>query len=80
MEPAESIIKRLGGPSVVAKIAGVHRTRVSNWKRPAEKGGSDGRIPSKHIQKLLGHAADNKIELTAADFFPTSSFLKEASE
>ena len=31
MEPAATIIKRLGGPTAVAQIAGVHRTRVSNW-------------------------------------------------
>jgi len=68
MEPANTIITRMGGPSEVAKVTGVHRTRVSNWKRPREVGGTGGRIPQSHIQILLRVASERGISLTAEDF------------
>lgn len=70
MEPARTIIKRLGGPTKVAEIAKVHRTRVSNWARPKEAGGSGGLIPFKHVPALLRAAAEMNVSLDAADFLP----------
>jgi monoamine oxidase len=70
MEPAFNIVTRLGGPSVVARIAGVHRTRVSNWMRPKEKGGTGGRIPQDHHRSLLEYAREHGVALTAEDFIP----------
>jgi hypothetical protein len=69
MQPADSVIAKLGGVAKVAEIAGVHRTRVSNWKRPREAGGTGGRIPQGHIDGLLAHARSAGIDLTPADFF-----------
>lgn len=37
---------------------------------PADKGGTGGTIPLKHVPRLLAFARDNGIELTAADFIP----------
>ncbi len=70
MNPAELIIEKLGGPSKVSKEVGVHRTRVSNWKRPREAGGTGGVIPQKHIPVLISMARREGIELSAQDFFP----------
>lgn len=70
MEPASIIVSRLGGPSVVARVAGVHRTRVSNWMRPKEKGGTGGRIPQDHHRALLEYARELGVELAAEDFIP----------
>lgn len=70
MEPARTIIKRLGGPNKVAAIAGVHRTRVSNWARDKKLGGTGGVIPFKHVPALLAAAQENGIELAAQDFLP----------
>ncbi len=70
MEPAHSIIVKLGGPSVVASVVGVHRTRVSNWRRPREKGGTGGTIPQGHHLNLIDYAASIGITLTAQDFLP----------
>ena len=70
MGPADSIIEKLGGVSVVARAAGVHRTRVSNWKRPKEDGGTGGTIPQKHIPALLALADAQGITLEHSDFFP----------
>lgn len=75
MEPAATIIKRLGGVGKVAEIVGVHRTRVSNWKRPKASGGTDGRIPQDHHLKLLAAASDAGVALAASDFLilPTTA-------
>lgn len=70
MEPARSIIKRLGGASKVAAAAGVHRTRVYSWMSPKSAGGSDGRIPLNHWEPLLVFAAGKGISLELADFMP----------
>lgn len=71
MEPAASIIKRLGGPGEVSRIAGVHRTRVSNWKRPKDAGGTGGVIPFCHAPALIAAAKEKGIDLSADDFLPT---------
>lgn len=70
MEPANRIIEMLGGPNVVSKIAGVHRTRVSNWKRASSVGGTGGVIPFKHVPALLAEARARGLDLTADDFLP----------
>ena len=73
MEPASSIVRALGGPTNVAKIAGVHRTRVSNWCRPREKGGTGGTIPFKHVPALIEAARSQGDALSADDFLPKSA-------
>ena len=70
MEPASSIIEALGGPNAVAEIAGVHRTRVSNWMRPKDKGGTGGLIPFRHAPLLIEAARRRGISLSADDFLP----------
>jgi len=70
LEPAQTIISRFGGPAAVAKLVSVHRTRVSNWKRPREKGGTGGLIPQQYHRTLLDHAELNAIQLSAEDFLP----------
>lgn len=70
MEPAAHIIEKLGGDTRVSQIVGVHRTRVSNWKRPKASGGTDGMIPFKHVPKLLSAASTMGVRLTADDFLP----------
>jgi hypothetical protein len=70
MEPASSIIRALGGPSKVAEIAGVHRTRVHSWTRPRAKQGTGGVIPHWHVGKLLEYAEAKKLALSPADFAP----------
>lgn len=70
MEPAASIIQRFGGDTKVAALVGVHRTRVANWKRPRDAGGTGGAIPFKHVPKLLAAARDLGLHLTADDFLP----------
>lgn len=70
LEPANSIIDRFGGQTIVRSITGVSRTRVYRWTRPKSEGGTGGLIPTDHAIKLLRHAKENGIPVTAADFLP----------
>ncbi|SEL41286.1 hypothetical protein SAMN04488032_12710 [Pacificibacter marinus] len=70
MEPAKTIILALGGPTEVAKVVGVHRTRVSMWKVPRAKGGTGGVIPHWHIEKLMAAAREKDVSLSLRDFAP----------
>jgi hypothetical protein len=79
LEPAETIISRFGGPAAVAKLVSVHRTRVSNWKRPREKGGTGGLIPQQYHRILLDYAVENSIELAAEDFLPPREVAEAAA-
>lgn len=69
MNPAQRVVKRFGGPKVVADILGLHPNRVSAWQRSKQSGGADGRIPGQHQQPLLDFARANGIDLSPADFF-----------
>lgn len=71
--PAERVISKLGGPSAVANIRGVHVTRVFDWRRK-------GRIPTSHQQPLLDWARAKGVDLGPADFFDLSSNTPEPSE
>jgi hypothetical protein len=70
MEPANSIITALGGPTAVARAIGVHRTRVSMWKAPREKGGTNGIIPHWQVPKVLKMAEEIGVPLSREDFAP----------
>jgi hypothetical protein len=69
MEPAQTIIRKLGGPSSVAEMLDLHRTRVSAWQRSRASGGTGGQIPQRHIRRLLDQAKRRGIALRLADFF-----------
>ena len=73
MNPAQTIITKLGGPGVVSAVVGIHRTRVSNWQRPRAKGGTDGLIPQGYHLRLIDYAAVQGLTLTANDFMPVRS-------
>lgn len=67
MQPASRVVAKLGGPTKVAKIVGIHRTRVSAWQRPRASGGTGGRIPQDHHARLLAFARENGVALAAED-------------
>ena len=70
LEPASSIISRLGGLSIVQSVTGASRTRVYRWTQPKEKGGTGGIIPLSHAPKLLSYARESGVALSANDFLP----------
>lgn len=69
MTPAERVIEKCGGPETLARMAGVTPARVKRWTFPEHRGGTGGRIPSKHQQALLDAARESGIDLSPADFF-----------
>jgi len=71
MEPAASIIKKLGGPEAAARLIGVHRTRVFSWMRGREHGGTDGAIPQRHFNTILEIARSKGIEISVSDLVLT---------
>ena len=66
MEPAKTIISDLGGPAAVARIAGVHRTRVYAWL-------ANGVIPLRHIPKLIAAAKAMGKDWSADRFLPRAA-------
>lgn len=70
MEPASTIIQKLGGESVVAEITRTASTAPYRWQYSREKGGTGGVIPQRYHRTLLSFARDNDIPLSAEEFLP----------
>jgi hypothetical protein len=70
MEPAYTIIKRLGGEAAVSRATGTAYTAPYRWQHPVDKGGTGGLIPQKHHPALLEFARRHGKELAPADFLP----------
>lgn len=73
MEPAASIIKKLGGEARVAAITGTAYTAPYRWQYARAKGGTDGQIPQRYHRVLLDHAAATGVALEPGDFLPPLS-------
>lgn len=70
MEPAHSIIKKLGGEAAVAKITGTAYTAPYRWQHARDKGGAGGLIPQRYHPVLLDYARAQGIPLAAEEFLP----------
>ena len=73
MEPANSIIQKLGGATRVARILGMNRVSVCKWRRPRSLGGTGGIIPIVRVRPLIEAASAGGIRLVAEDFLPKES-------
>ncbi len=69
-EPADSIIRKLGGNCAVAEITGAAASSVRRWRYPKAKGGTGGQVPNWHIPALLKFAFEAGVDLQPGDFFP----------
>lgn len=67
MEPAASVIKKLGGDTVVAKHLNLHRTTVAKWKSESNL---RGLIPMRYVADLRAMSDEIGAGLTADDFMP----------
>jgi aspartate carbamoyltransferase catalytic subunit len=72
LDPAAHVIQKCGGPDAVAEMVGIHVSNVHRWTYPRAKGGSDGRIPTRHHRRLIEAAALRGITLRPDDFFHVS--------
>lgn len=70
MEPAYSIVKRLGGEMVVSQVCQTSPTTPYNWQYKRERGGTGGTIPQRYHRTLLDYARRHDIPLAAEDFLP----------
>lgn len=68
MEPARSIIEKLGGEAKVAELTDVSLNNPYRWQYSRDKGGTGGLIPQKYHRLLLDYARSNGIDLRAEDF------------
>lgn len=78
-DPADTIIKRFGGLSAVARITGVTPHSVMRWRSPEDSGGTGGAIPFRHVPALIEAAKGRGIALAADDFLPVAEPATEAS-
>lgn len=70
MEPASSIIRKLGGEAVVSDITGTAYTAPYRWQHEREKGGTGGLIPQRYHRTLLDYAHKKRITLKSDEFLP----------
>lgn len=77
LDPAKTAIDKVGGVGRAAQITGKHISRVYRWMYPASRGGTGGVIPHPEAMKLLEHAKENSIPLTAEDFMQAPSISPE---
>lgn len=68
MDPASTIIKKLGGEAKVAEITGMAFTAPYRWQHDKPKGGTGGLIPQRLHRVLLDYAHANDIPLIAEEF------------
>ena len=78
MEPATSIIRQLGGAAKVARIVGIHPTRIYGWMRTREDGGTGGRIPSAHFVAVLRAAREAGIDEITPDLLLSADVAEAA--
>jgi len=69
LEPAATVVRILGGIPNASEAANVHRSRVNRWLLSKDRGGTGGRVPTKHQQALLDWAKANQKPLEPAHFF-----------
>ena len=59
-QPAFTVIRALGGARALADMLGVSTEAVSQWNRPASKGGSGGYVPKKHWAMIVANVNQRK--------------------
>lgn len=63
LEPAYTVIEKLGGKSTVAHELGLATSTLSRWCSPVP-GGTGGTIPQKHWAQLMRLAQARRTRLT----------------
>lgn len=69
LNPAHKIICKLGGQKAVAQLLGLHESGVYRWTYPRDRKGGGGRIPARHIPKMIEAAKKRGVRLSHQDFF-----------
>lgn len=74
LEPAATVVRKLGGPPVAAQICGVRVSSVYRWLWPltptsGDMRGSGGMIPARHQIAILEWSKRNGNPVRPEDFF-----------
>lgn len=78
---AARVIEICGGVPAVAKALGRGPSRVYSWTYPKDRHGTDGYIPARDQEALLGYARASGIDLCPDDFFaPQDPAPQEGAE
>lgn len=64
---ADNVVRKIGGVLATSRLLGLDRIAVWRWSQPREKGGQDGLVPAKHLQRLLALARHEGILFTDDD-------------
>ena len=72
-EPAYSILNALGGVRAVARFLALTPETVSQWNRPAERGGLGGFIPKRHWPAILSLAGELGVGQVTYDTLKTGT-------
>jgi hypothetical protein len=68
LDPAKSVIDKIGGVETAAAVTGKHISRIYRWMYSTARGGTGGFVPHADAVKLLDHAKQNDLPLAAEDF------------
>lgn len=64
MDPAYTVIEKLGGKSTVAQQLGLSKAQMTRWCAPADAGGTGGVIPQKYWAQLMQMARLQRVRIT----------------
>lgn len=64
MDPAYTVIEKLGGKSTVAEQLGLSKAQMTRWCAPADAGGTGGVIPQKYWAQLMQMARLQRVRIT----------------
>lgn len=67
---ADRIIHRFGGPKELARVINYSLAAVYKWNRPQYKGGSDGLVPTRALERIMTVARMFGVLLTEDDLKP----------
>lgn len=62
LEPAYSVIEKLGGKSAVSEALGLDKSTLSRWCQP-RPGGTGGLIPQRYWPQLMQMARDQRVRI-----------------
>jgi hypothetical protein len=79
LDPAKTVIDKIGGVEKAAEVTGKHISRIYRWMYSTVRGGTGGFVPHGDAVKLLEYAKGNELPLTAEDFIQKPSPAEKES-
>lgn len=64
LEPAYTVIEKLGGKSAVAEQLGLSKAQMTRWCSPSDAGGTGGVIPQRYWPRLMEMAREKRVRIT----------------